>query len=94
MIFASFFIFDSTVSKKMDHFDISFACSFFSKSWEVTNYGFLDVAHLPRSHGCDGGDPVSGGTASRVAPVSDVAAPCVATVSGVAPVSGEAASGQ
>ena len=33
----------------MDHFDISFACSFFSKSWEVTNYGFLDVAHLPVS---------------------------------------------
>jgi hypothetical protein len=50
MIFASFFIFDSTVSKKMDHFDILFACSFFSKSWEVTNYGFLDVAHLPLIH--------------------------------------------
>jgi hypothetical protein len=49
MIFASFFIFDSTVSQKMDHFDISFACSIFSKSWEVTNYGFLDVAHLPLS---------------------------------------------
>jgi hypothetical protein len=49
MIFASFFIFDSTVSQKMDHFDISFACSIFSKSWEVTNYGFLGVAHLPLS---------------------------------------------
>ena len=50
MIFASFFIFYSTVSQKMDHFDISFACSIFSKSWEVTNYGFLGVAHLPLSH--------------------------------------------
>ena len=47
--FASFFIFDSTVSRKMDHFDISFACSIFSKSWEVTNYGFLGAAHLPGS---------------------------------------------
>ena len=46
---ASFFIFYSTVSKKMDHFDISFACSIFSKSWEVINYGFL-LAHLPVSH--------------------------------------------
>ena len=35
----------------MDHFDISFACSIFSKSWEVTNYGFLGVAH-PRSVRC------------------------------------------
>ena len=34
---------------KMDHFDISFACSFFSISWEVTNYGFMSVAHLPIS---------------------------------------------
>ena len=33
----------------MNHFDISFACSIFSKSWEVTNYGFLGVAHLPVS---------------------------------------------
>ena len=49
MIFASFFIFDSTVSQKMDHFDISFVCSIFSKSWEVTNYGFLGVTHLPLS---------------------------------------------
>ena len=49
MIFASFFIFYSIVSQKMDHFDISFACSIFSKSWEVTNYGFLGVAHLPLS---------------------------------------------
>ena len=49
MIFASFFIFDSTVSQKMDHFDILFACSIFSKSWEVTNYGFLGAAHLPVS---------------------------------------------
>ena len=46
MIFASFFIFYSIVSQKMDHFDISFACSIFSKSWEVTNYGFLGAAHL------------------------------------------------
>ena len=46
MIFPSFFIFYSTVSQKMDHFDISFACSIFSISWEVTNYGFLGVAHL------------------------------------------------
>ena len=43
------FIFYSTVSQKMDHFDISFACSIFSKSWEVTNYGFLGVAYLPLS---------------------------------------------
>ena len=34
---------------KMDHFEISFASSIFSKSWEVTNYGFLGVAHLPVS---------------------------------------------
>ena len=33
----------------MDHFDISYACLIFSKSWEVTNYGFLGVAHLPLS---------------------------------------------
>ena len=52
MIFASFFIFDSTVSQKMDHFDISFACSIFSKSWEVTNYGFLGAPHLPVTHTC------------------------------------------
>ncbi len=31
----------------MDHFAISFACSIFSKSWEVTNHVFLGVAHLP-----------------------------------------------
>ena len=49
MTFAAFFIFYSTASQKMDHFDISFACSFFSKSWEVTKYGFLDVAHLALS---------------------------------------------
>ena len=34
---------------KMGHFDISFACSFFSISWEVTNYGFLGVAQPPPS---------------------------------------------
>ena len=45
--FCIIFIFDSTVSQKMDHFDISFACSIFSKSWEVTNYGFLGAVHLP-----------------------------------------------
>ena len=33
----------------MDHFDISFACSIFSKSWDVPNHGFLGVAHLPVS---------------------------------------------
>ncbi len=49
IFFASFFIFDSTVSRKMDHFDISFACSFFSKSREVTYRGFLGMAHLPVS---------------------------------------------
>ena len=48
--FCIIFYFDSTVSQKMDHFDISFACSISSKSWEVTNYGFLGVAHLPLSH--------------------------------------------
>ena len=48
--FCIIFILDSTVSQKMYHFDISFACSIFSKSWEVTNYGFLGVAHLPLSH--------------------------------------------
>jgi hypothetical protein len=31
-IFASFFTIYSAVSQKMDHFDLSFACSFFSKS--------------------------------------------------------------
>ncbi len=56
MIFAAFFIFYSTVSQKMDHFDISFACSIFSKSWEVTNYGFLGVAHLPLSPASLGGE--------------------------------------
>ena len=49
--FCIIFIFDSTVSQKMDHFDISFACSIFSKSWEVTNYGFLGAAHLPVTPG-------------------------------------------
>jgi hypothetical protein len=49
MIFASFFILYSAVSQKMDHFDISFACSIFSKSWDVPNHGFLGVAHLPVS---------------------------------------------
>ena len=44
-------LFHTTVSKKMDHFDISFTCSLFSKSWEVTNYSFLGVAHLPVSRG-------------------------------------------
>ena len=37
----------------MDYFDISFACSIFSKSWEVTNYGFLGAAHLPVTQGAD-----------------------------------------
>ena len=39
-ILTLFFILDSTVSRKMDHFDVSFACSFFSKSREVTNTVF------------------------------------------------------
>ena len=30
---------------------MSFACSIFSKSSEVTNYGFMGVAHLPVSLG-------------------------------------------
>ncbi len=38
----------------MDHFDISFACSIFSKSWEVTNYDFLGVP-WPTSHLAHGG---------------------------------------
>ena len=52
-IFASIFIFDSAVSQKNGSFRYhsSFACSIFSKSWEVTNYGFLGVAHLPLSRG-------------------------------------------
>jgi len=56
--FSSFFIFYSAVSQKMGHFDISFACSIFSKSWDVTIHGFLGVAHLPFSQhqvpGCRG----------------------------------------
>ena len=42
--FSSFFVsYFLTVSRKMDHFDISFASLIFSKCWEVTNYGFLGV---------------------------------------------------
>ena len=47
--FASFFISDSTVSRKMDHFDVSFACSFFSKSRKLTKPTLLDPVHLPGS---------------------------------------------
>ena len=47
-----FLIFDSTVSRKMDHFDIPFAYWIFSESWEVTNYGFLGAAHLPVTRIC------------------------------------------
>ena len=42
-----FFILDLIVSLKMDHFDISFACSIFPRTRELTNRGFLDMAHLP-----------------------------------------------
>ena len=47
--FCIIFIFDSNVSRKMDHFDISFACSIFSKSWDVPNNGFLGAAYRPVS---------------------------------------------
>ncbi len=40
------FIFYSTVSQKMDHFDISFACSIFSKAGK-SNYGFLFLGGPP-----------------------------------------------
>ena len=33
----------------MDHFDMSFACSIFPRIPELTNRGFLDMAHLPVS---------------------------------------------
>ena len=34
--FCIIFYFYSTDSRKMDHFDISFACSIFSKSWVLS----------------------------------------------------------
>ena len=43
------FISDLIVSFKMDHFDILFACSIFPRTRELTNRGFLDMAHLPVS---------------------------------------------
>ena len=51
--FASFFISDSTVSRKMDHFDISFTSWKFSRSRQLTKPTLLDPVHLPGSlSGC------------------------------------------
>ena len=47
--FASFFISDSTVSRKMDHFDISFTSWKFSRSRQLTKPTLLDPVHLPGS---------------------------------------------
>ena len=48
--FASFFISDSTVSRKMDHFDISFVIWKVSRSRQLTKPTLLDPVHLPGSH--------------------------------------------
>ena len=48
--FTSLYILDSTVSRKMNEFDKNirlFVCFHFSISREVTNRGFLGMAHLP-----------------------------------------------
>ena len=45
--FASFFISDSTVSRKMDHFDISFVIWKVFRSHQVTTPTLLDPVQLP-----------------------------------------------
>ncbi len=48
-IFTPFFISDSTVLRKMDHFDISFVIWKLSKSWELTKPTLLDPDYFPGS---------------------------------------------
>ena len=47
IIYTSFFIKDSTVLQKMDHFDISFAIWKLSRSRELTKPTLLDPVQLP-----------------------------------------------
>ena len=47
--FTSFFISDSTVLWKMDHFDISFVTWKGFRSWELTKPTLLDPDHFPGS---------------------------------------------
>ena len=47
--FTPFLISDSTVLRKTDHFDISFAIWKFFRSWELTKPTLLDPDHFPGS---------------------------------------------
>jgi len=50
IFFTSFFISDSTVLRKMDHFDISFVIWKLYRSRELTKPTLLDPDHFPCSH--------------------------------------------
>ena len=53
ILFTSFFISDSTVWRKMDHFDVSFVIWKLSRSRELTKPTLLDPDHFPCSPWCN-----------------------------------------